>query len=172
MWPRPTRRRGWPQAGLLGQAAKCLVDIGWEQSGAVGGDQQRGAGRSGQQPIALMEVPGQSIEDGWVQRQHPDLAVLPPDRQGVAVLVEAGDVQGDGLPGADPGGGHQPDQGAERCGPQLGPQQTSSLQQGMDLLSGVNVGRDPGWSGREESGRWHLDVGVLASGPPGETSDG
>ena len=135
-----------------------------------GRDQQRRTSRRGQHLAAQLQVVHQRSCGALVQRKHAGLAVLAGHGQGARLRVQGGDVEPDRFPGADPGSGHQRDQGVMGGCPDRRAQPHRRVQQGRDLGVGVDVGRGPG--GRQQPCRRYLDCRVGRVRPPREAPDG
>ena len=113
------------------------------------------------QLVAARRVGRERRRGGLVQRHLTGLAELgTPDREHALGEVHVRAVQRHRLPGAQPGDGHQPDQGLEARRPQRVSQRASGGDQRGDLGRGEQIRRRPRRPAGQQALRGDLGVGL------------
>jgi hypothetical protein len=122
------------------------------EPGPGSGEEERLGGRAWTQFVASALVVGESLDGGGVQWDQPGLAELgPPHQQDTAVQVRVAPVQSHRLSGADPGRGHEPDEGLERRRAKGVGQVPGRVDQRGDLRLRIQIRRrrPPGAAGQQ-----------------------
>ena len=135
--------------------------IAVEESGADGGEEERGHDRAGMQLVAPAGVGGERGDGACMQRDLARLAELgEADRQDAFGEVDVVAVESEGLTDAEPGDGQQPDEGLEGGRPQRRTHRSGGGHQRGEVDVGIQVGRGPMTPAGQQTDRGHLVGGV------------
>ena len=118
-----------------------------------------------------MQVVAQRRGGGRVQRDLAGLAELTAGhREDAAAGVEVTKVEADRFPDPQAADCQQADQGLVSECPQRGPQPFGRVNQGGEVVTGIQVGHRPVRLGRQQARWWHLCGRVEETQPAGEAA--